>query len=98
MPLILHPSMIASGKLSSPPAHVQVCFPGAYRNVCVELRINHLAVNAILEVCGWNVLGGALGLMLRQQRGADLICACLNSSCSTTLYFCITTCCLLPWT
>ena len=28
----------------------QITFPGAYRCVCVELRISHLAVNAILEV------------------------------------------------
>jgi hypothetical protein len=31
----------------------QIRFPGAYRCVCVELRITHLAVNAILEVGGW---------------------------------------------
>ena len=24
-----------------------VCNPGAYRRVCVELRLNHLAVNAL---------------------------------------------------
>ncbi len=29
---------------------LQVSFPGAYRSVCVELKVNHLAVNAVLEV------------------------------------------------
>lgn len=28
----------------------QVSFPGVYRSVCVELKVHHLAVNAILEV------------------------------------------------
>jgi hypothetical protein len=29
---------------------LQVVFPGAYRCVCVEVRLSHLAVNAVLEV------------------------------------------------
>ncbi|EFN52544.1 hypothetical protein CHLNCDRAFT_26745 [Chlorella variabilis] len=31
---------------------IEICFPGAYRCVCVELRLSHLAVNAVLEVSG----------------------------------------------
>ena len=37
-------------KLLPPLLLPQIRFPGAYRCVCVELRITHLAVNAILEV------------------------------------------------
>lgn len=40
----------------------QICFPGAYRCVCVELRIAHLAVCAVLEAATLGELeGSALG-------------------------------------
>ena len=31
---------------------LQVAFPGAYRCVCVRLKLSHLAVAAIVKVCG----------------------------------------------
>lgn len=37
---------------------VQVVFPGAYRCVCVQLKIHHLAVNAVCQVS--NVPAGNL--------------------------------------
>ncbi|KAL4450230.1 hypothetical protein ABPG77_010899 [Micractinium sp. CCAP 211/92] len=41
---------------------MEISFPGAYRCVCVELRVAHLAVNAVLEAATLGELeGSALG-------------------------------------
>jgi hypothetical protein len=49
--------MPSKASLLPPDVLPQIRFPGAYRCVCVELRITHLAVNAILEVGGGRMGG-----------------------------------------
>ncbi|PRW20477.1 DNA polymerase epsilon catalytic subunit A [Chlorella sorokiniana] len=46
---------------------IEITFPGAYRCVCVELRISHLAVNAILEAATISELEGST--LLEDQHG-----------------------------
>ena len=41
---------------------VQLSWPGMYRNVCIQIRINHLAVNAVLEAATLSELEGAMPL------------------------------------
>lgn len=57
-------------RLASTHPSTQVAFPGAYRCVCVELRISHLAVNAVLEVRGGRALLWLLGLVATGDAGA----------------------------
>ncbi|GAB4815178.1 hypothetical protein N2152v2_002224 [Parachlorella kessleri] len=56
----------AAATLEEQQHDMQVCFPGAYRSVCVELKIDHLAVNAVLEAALLSELEGS-ALMDDQQ-------------------------------
>ena len=46
---------------------LQICFPGAYRCVCVELRVTHLAVCAVLEASTLGEMEGSA--LLEEQAG-----------------------------
>mmetsp|Transcript_42312 Transcript_42312/g.135440 ORF Transcript_42312/g.135440 Transcript_42312/m.135440 type:complete len:1109 (-) Transcript_42312:20-3346(-) len=56
-------------ELSSP----ELVFPGSYRGVCIELKINHLAVNAIDKSGQINELEGGVLLGLDSEAGNQLL-------------------------
>lgn len=46
---------------------LQLSWPGVYRSVCVEIRVSHLAVNAVLEASTLGELEGSM--LLEDQAG-----------------------------
>ncbi len=64
-PAVLQPP--STPPFPHPPTLLQLSYPGAYRHVCIELHVNHLAVNAVLEASALGEIEGAA--LLDDQQG-----------------------------
>lgn len=66
--LSCHPLDVADSLVTAEQKErVTLSWPGMYRNVCIQIRISHLAVNAILEAATLGELEGAM--LLEDQDG-----------------------------
>lgn len=66
--LSCHPQDVADSLVTAEQKErVTLSWPGMYRNVCIQIRISHLAVNAILEAATLGELEGAM--LLEDQDG-----------------------------